>query len=88
MRKVLGNNFLAQEITKEETESGILRPQTAATEKMRYKVCIVGESVGEVRVDDTVYVAPKVAASRHSLIVDGEEYTVFSEDNVLIIERE
>lgn len=88
MRQVLGNNFLAQEITKEETESGILRPQTAKTEKMSYKVCIVGEGVGEVKVDDTVYVAPKVAASRHSLIVDGEEYTVFSEDNVLIIERE
>lgn len=85
-RAILGNNFLAKEI-KQELGGGLVAPDTASTVKMRYKVYKTG-TTENVKEGDTVYVAPKVAASRHSLVVDGEEYTVFNEDNVIIIERE
>lgn len=88
MRTIVGNNFLATEIVKKEMANGIVAPDTAKTQKMRYKVELIGEDIKSLEVGDTVYVAPKVAASRHTLIVDDVEYTVFSEDNIIIVERD
>lgn len=88
MRKIQGPTIFATEITKKDIGSGLIAPDTASTQKMMYQVEMVSDEVTrDIMVGDTIYVAPKVAASRHSLIVDGVEYTVFDESNIIMVER-
>lgn len=89
MRKIQGPTFFATEITKREMPNGIIAPDTAETQKMRYQVEMISDEVTrDIMVGDTVYVAPKVATSRHKLIIDAVEYTIFDEANVIMVERE
>ena len=87
MRKVHGTNILAKELNNKTLDSGLVVPDTAASERSRFVVIAVGGDVEYIKPDDVVYVSPLVGRTRPDIVIDGDELTILNESIVIVSER-
>ncbi|PXX96951.1 co-chaperone GroES [Marinifilum breve] len=85
--KILAGKVLVKPIIEEKTASGIIIPSSRKDDAFRGEVVLVGSALPdvpmEVSVGDIVVYEKKFVPE---LTIEGEEYLLLSQDNVLYIE--
>lgn len=68
---------------KQETEGGILLPDTHTKDQMKYKIVSMGKEVSsELNLGNIVLID---GFQGHNITVDGEKYRVFEESQILAV---